>query len=335
MTFMIILFLGISLLLYVLLGGADFGAGILESFTGQKGTDVISKAIAPVWEANHVWLIIVVVILFMGFPEVYSSLMLTLHIPVMILLIGIIVRGASFTFRYYDIRQEKTHRIYTRFFKVSSIITPFFLGVTLGAVILGRITLNMELGFYQVFIYPWLNLFSASIGFFVVILFSFLAALFLLGEAKKEDDIKDYQKFSWLLMGGLMAAGLLVFVTAEIDGFHLFYRFIDSPFSLGSIILATLLIPLLRKYIKKHNVLRLRLVAGVQTFLILLGWFAIQYPVLVNLQGQTDLTVYNSQAPENTQFQLMIALIIGLLLVIPALLFLFKVFKFGNTEPDY
>jgi cytochrome d ubiquinol oxidase subunit II len=321
--------------LYTLLAGADFGAGILETFSSQKNTDTISKAIAPVWEANHIWLIIVVVILFMGFPEVYSSLMLSLHIPVMILLIGIIVRGASFTFRYYDIKQEKSHRIYSRFFKLSSIITPFFLGVTLGAVILGRITLNMELGFYRVFIDPWFNLFSASIGIFMVILFSFLASLFLLGEAKKAEDIKEYQKFSRILMGGLVVSGLLVFGAAEWDGFHLFSRFIESPLSIASIVLATLLIPILRKVIQNQRVTWIRLIAGFQTFLILLGWFAIQYPVLVKLQDQPDLTVYNTRAPESTQFQLIIALIIGLLLVIPALAFLFKVFKFGKSEPDY
>src|SRR5512135_2983436 len=99
MTNFIIIVLGIAVLLYVILGGADFGAGIVEIFTGKKGIKTISGAIAPVWEANHIWLILAVVILFNGFPHVYASLTTYLHIPLLIILIGIILRGTAFTFR--------------------------------------------------------------------------------------------------------------------------------------------------------------------------------------------------------------------------------------------
>ena len=335
MTLVILFFLGVSLFFYVLLGGADFGAGIIELFTGKKGIDVISKAIAPVWEANHVWLIVVIVILFMGFPSVYTTLTLTLHIPLVILLIGIIFRGASFTFRYYDIKQEKIHNVYSAFFKISSVFTPLFLGITLGAVILGRITLDVSEGFYRVFIYPWFNLFSLAMGIFTVVLFTFLSALYLLGEAKKEEDINTFKRYSRILAVSMVACGLFVFLAGEIDQFHLFNRFINSPLSIASIVLATLLLPLLWMSIQKHKALWIRLIAGAQTFFVLLGWFAIQYPVLINLSDQPDITVELAKAPESTLLQLMIALIIGLLLVIPALLYLFKVFKFGKPEPDY
>src|SRR5690606_16335321 len=221
MTFIIIVFLGTALLFYTLLGGADYGAGILELFTGKRGVDLISKAIAPVWEANHVWLIIVVVILFMAFPPVYTTVTTVLHIPLLILLIGIIFRGASFTFRYYDIQEEKIQNIYTAFFKISSLFTPFFLGVSLGAVILGRITLDMSQGFYRVFMHPWLNVFCFSLGLFVVILFAFLAALYLLGEAKERDDIALFQKYSKYLLVALVVSGGAVFLAGELDSFHL------------------------------------------------------------------------------------------------------------------
>src|SRR5215208_5198997 len=94
MLTIIIIILGVSFILYALLGGADFGAGIIETFAGRKGERTISKAIAPVWEANHVWLILAVVILFTAFPTVYASLSLVLHIPLMIVRISII--------RYYS-----------------------------------------------------------------------------------------------------------------------------------------------------------------------------------------------------------------------------------------
>ena len=152
MLTIIILILGISFILYTLLGGADFGAGIIETFAGKKEEKTISKAIAPVWEANHVWLILAVVILFTAFPAVYSSLSLVLHIPLMLVLIGIIIRGSAFTFRHYDVYQDKTHRYYGLLFKASSFVTPFFLGVTLGAMILGRISFDVTAGFYTIFI---------------------------------------------------------------------------------------------------------------------------------------------------------------------------------------
>lgn len=332
MTFLIIIFLGTALLFYTLLGGADFGAGILELFTGKKGVDMISKAIAPVWEVNHVWLIIVVVILFMAFPPVYAAVTTVLHIPLLILLVGIIFRGASFTFRYYDIREEKIHNIYSTFFKISSLFTPFFLGVSLGAVILGRITLDMSQGFYRVFMHPWLNLFCFSMGLFVVVLFTFLASLYLLSEADKPGDIALFKKYSRFLMTALVISGGLVFLSGEINGFHLFREFIGSPLSIASVVLATILLPALWAAINRHSILWIRLVAGAQTFFVLLGWFAIQYPALVNISDGPDITVASAKAPDVTLWQLVIALIVGLLFVIPALLYLLKVFKFTGSR---
>src|SRR5690349_2087673 len=151
MLILIIIILGVSFILYTLLGGADFGAGIIETFAGQKGERTVSRAMAPVWEANHVWLILAVVILFTGFPAVYASISLVLHIPLMLVLIGIIFRGCAFTFRHYDIATDTAHKYYSVFFKLSSFVTPFFLGVTLAAMILGRITFDTDAGFYEKF----------------------------------------------------------------------------------------------------------------------------------------------------------------------------------------
>src|SRR5215213_5330555 len=116
MLTIIIIILGVSFILYALLGGADFGAGIVETFAGRKGEKTISKAIAPVWEENHVWLILAIVILFTGFPQVYATISTALHIPLMIVLIGIVLRGSSFTFRHYYVTHDATHKYYTFFF---------------------------------------------------------------------------------------------------------------------------------------------------------------------------------------------------------------------------
>ena len=162
--YLAVVFVGISLLLYVLLGGADFGAGIIEIVTGKKGINTISKAIAPVWEANHIWLIVIIVVLFNAFPAVYSTVTSYLHIPLMLILLGIIFRGTAFTFRYYDPFQDKSHRVYTFVFKLFSVLTPFFLGLALGAVILGRMTLSPDATFYELYVAPWLNFFSLTLG---------------------------------------------------------------------------------------------------------------------------------------------------------------------------
>ncbi|HEV7621718.1 MAG TPA: cytochrome d ubiquinol oxidase subunit II, partial [Flavisolibacter sp.] len=174
MLTVLIFILGISFILYTLLGGADFGAGVVETFTGKREERTISNAIAPVWEANHVWLILAVVILFTGFPLVYSSLSLVLHIPLTIALLGIIARGCSFTFRHYDITQEKPHKYYTVLFKISSFITPGFLGIILGAMIRGSITLSTTTGFYEKFIMPWLNPFCFVMGLFSIFIFAYI-----------------------------------------------------------------------------------------------------------------------------------------------------------------
>src|SRR5438046_6175034 len=127
MLILIVIILGASFILYALLGGADFGAGIVESFAGKREEITISRAIAPVWEANHVWLILAVVILFTGFPLVYASLSWVLHIPLMMVLLGIIMRGTAFTFRHYDVHQRRSHKYYTILFHVSRFITSIFL----------------------------------------------------------------------------------------------------------------------------------------------------------------------------------------------------------------
>jgi len=332
MTEIIIFILGVAILLYVLLGGADFGAGIIELFTGKKGIDVISKAIAPVWEANHIWLILAIVILFNGFPTVYTELSIYLHIPIFIVLMGIVFRGSAFTFRYYDISTDKTHLYYTRFFRISSIFAPFFLGVILGAIILGRIPENSNGSFYQIFIYPWLNLFTFTTGAFLTLLFGWLASVYLIGETKDDDSYRNFANTSRVFFILLIIMGGIVFVIAELYGLHLLKGFLKSPIAIGCVILATIIIPLLWINIRQRNTFRLRLFAGIQTACIISGWFAVQFPVMVYVEGGQNLTIWNTQAPEKTMAMLLYALLVGILLILPAFAYLFKVFKFNNEE---
>jgi cytochrome d ubiquinol oxidase subunit II len=329
MLTVIIIILGAAFVLYTILGGADFGAGIIETLAGEKGERTISKALAPVWEANHVWLILAVVILFTGFPAVYSSLSLVLHIPLMMVLLGIIFRGTAFTFRHYDVMHDNSHRYYTFLFKLSSFITPFFLGVTLGAMILGRITFDRSVGFYQMFISPWLNIFCFMMGVFTVSLFGYISAVFLVGETKNDREQRRYAMFSKQLMIFTILIGLLVFLAAEVQGHSLLSEFLQSPISIITFLTATLLCLVIWFFLdrKINKTLYLRVAIGMQVTSIIIGWFFIQYPVLINVKGGEHYTFYNTQAPQATMQQLLIALAVGLVLIIPAFIYLFKVFK--------
>ncbi len=333
MLTLIIIILGGCFLLYTLLGGADFGAGIVETFAGKREEVTISKAIAPVWEANHVWLILAVVILFTGFPQVYSSLSLVLHIPLMLVLLGIICRGSAFTFRHYDVVTDHSHKYYTSLFRISSFITPVFLGMILGAMMLGRITFDTTKSFYEVFMSPWLNIFCISMGIFSACLFAYISAVFLVGETRIDKERKMYVRFSKRAMILSMLCGLLVFVTAEAEGHDLFREFVHSITSVAMLLLATILCPVIWYFLnkKKNKTVFLRIGVGIQVTFILLGWFYIQFPVLIKLHSGADLTFLNTQAPAATLQQLLIALVVGLVLVIPGFIYLFKVFKIRSN----
>ena len=333
MLTLIIIILGISFILYTLLGGADFGAGIVEIFAGKREEATISKAIAPVWEANHVWLILAVVILFTAFPLVYASLSWVLHIPLMMVLLGIIMRGTAFTFRHYDVHQGRSHRYYNFLFHLSSFITPVFLGMILGSMILGRISFDPTRGFYQMFIAPWLNWFCLIMGAFTACLFSYLASVFLVGETIVERERLRYVTFAKRSMIVTMILGLLVFIVAEAAGHHLMRTFLHSTPSIIMLITAFLFCPIIWHFPnkEKNKTAYLRIGAGIQVTAILLGWFYIQFPVIVEVKDAGELTFYNTQAPAATLEQLFIALIVGLVLVVPGFVFLFKVFKIRSA----
>jgi len=334
MTDIIIVVLGIAVLLYVLLGGADFGAGIVEIFTGKRGIDTISKAIAPVWEANHIWLILAIVILFNGFPHVFATFTTYLHIPLLIILVGIILRGTAFTFRYYDAVKDDTQYYYTRLFRISSLLTPFFFGVILGAIILGKIPASVHGTFYEIFISPWLNLFTFTTGIFLTLLFAWLASVFLIGEAHDEENYYTFVRTARFFFIILIVSGLSVFFVAEFHELHFFKKFIHSSVAIVCVVVATLMIPLIWRNIKLRNNVYTRLWTGIQTACIVTGWFAVQFPVMIFISGGSHLTIANSQAPQRTMSLLVYALVVGIFLIFPAFAYLFKVFKFDNGQEE-
>jgi cytochrome d ubiquinol oxidase subunit II len=325
MTTLILLFLGISILFYCLFAGADFGAGIVEMFSPRKNRKdiehVTTKAIGPVWEANHVWLILAIVILFNGFPRVYHRISIVFHIPMTLILIGIVLRGCAFTFRHYDAIRDGSERIYARVFRYSSLMTTFFLGVLAAGAIRDSISRRgaLDSDFLSLYIYSWFNWFGLSLGVFTCCLFSFLASIYLIGETTEPWLQKFFTQRAKTANMLMVLVGGFVFLGAQVSGVSLFTRFIHDPFTLICLLVATaLLIPL---WFSFTGVLFLRVCAAAQVALVLLGWFRLQ-----SLEGIS--WIYEAAAPESTQRALLIALLVGSAIIFPALFYLFRVFKF-------
>jgi cytochrome d ubiquinol oxidase subunit II len=245
----------------------------------------------------------------------------------MIVLIGIVLRGSSFIFRFYDTDDESFHKYFSVLFKISSFITPVFLGVIFGAMLLGKIDMQNQGSYYDRFIVPWFNIFCFSVGAFIAVLFAYVASVFLVGETKNLPEQKDYIRLSKIFLALTFAVGIIVVTSAESESHHLFHGFFQSPLSVTAFAIVVVLIPVILYFLNHPNIFFLRAAIGAQVALIILGWFAIHFPVLVYEKHGNNLTFFNNNTPDSTLYQLLIALVVGLALIVPAFLFLFKVFK--------
>ncbi|GGD05422.1 cytochrome d ubiquinol oxidase subunit II [Hyunsoonleella pacifica] len=331
MIYVVLSFLMISLLLYVLLAGADFGAGIIELFSSRKGRDTTKKTIyrviGPVWEANHIWIIIIVVILWVGFPEFYNVITVYLHIPLTLVLLGITLRGVSFVFRHYDAFKDKSQILYDWMFRLSSLITPIFLGMTFGSMISGEIILNPDETdtFYSIFIGPWLNWFSIFVGLFFASLCTFLASVLLIGESNKNEH-QRYVLKARIANITVIVMGFLVLAFGYFNNLKFITNFIKSPYAIVLVGLSALLIFPLTHSIKKATRIKSRFLAGVQVVLILLAAIITHYPNLLITSDGTVNLVETASTPKVIQV-LGISLIVGGAVILPGLFHLMKSFK--------
>ena len=335
MEYVVIAFLYLAILLYVLLGGADFGAGIIELFTSQRDIRRTRKtlyhAIGPIWEANHMWLIIVIVILFVGFPFIYSDLSVYLHIPLLIMLLGIIARGTAFVFRHYDAVKDEMQELYNKVFVWSSFITPFFLGIIAGSTISGHINREAQT-FLDAYILSWLNWFSVGVGLFTVALCGFLASVYLIGEADNENDRQRFiQKAKRTNIIAVMA-GVLVFAAAIADEVPLFNWVFGEPVGLIAVIAATLSLIVMWKWIDTKILLIPRVLVGFQVTMILLAISYEHFPNFVILKGGENLSLNEHMAPLKTMWALGWALLLGSVFILPALFYLYYSFQKKEDE---
>jgi len=319
-----------SLIVYALVGGADYGGGMWDLLASgpraKRQRHAIVEAIAPIWEANHVWLILVIVLLFSGFPRAFSAIMIALHIPITAMLIGIVLRGSAFVFRKYDSTADAVQRRWSTIFGIASFFTPFFQGLTLGALTTGDIQVvedHVTTGFFA----GWLTPFALACGLFALALFAFLAATYMTVDIQGQPDLQnDFRLRAIWAETALIPLAIIVFITSKY-GAALMYRGLTNwwaPLLLGWTALSALTAAL-ALWSRRFYLARIAAVAQV-TF-ILLGWGLAQFPHLVT----PDVTLQNAAAPESTLKLLLLALGAGAVVLLPSLIYLFQIFK-GQEE---
>ncbi|WP_205525940.1 cytochrome d ubiquinol oxidase subunit II [Pyxidicoccus trucidator] len=317
-----------TFVLYALFGGADFGGGVWDLLASgprkKEQRALIAHALGPVWEVNHIWLIVGVVLLFAGFPRAFAVLSVALHVPLTLLLLGIVFRGAAFTFRTYDMRGDAVQRQWGLVFSVASVIAPLLLGMCVAAVVSGSIRVEGRVvvsGFFA----SWLTPFAWVVGALALCLFAFLAAVYLTHEAPTPELREDFRLRALGSGVAVFVAALAVLLFARQGAPRVWQGLLHSPFALalhaGTALASVTAFALL--WTRRFR--WARVAAATQAGLIVLGWAASQHPYLV----VPDVTLSSAAAGPTAQRMLLVALGVGALTVLPSLALLFRVFRPG------
>ena len=323
----------VALTFYVLFAGADFGGGVWDFLASgprkKEQRDVISHALAPIWEANHVWLILVIVLLFTCFPAAFSTIAIALHIPLSLMLVGIVLRGSAFIFRSYGSDHDAAQQWWGRVFAIASIVTPVLLGVCVGAIATGGLGMTSFSGsFTEHFVWPWLTWFGFAVGLMALALISFLAAVYLTVETEGTPLQNDFRARA---LGSAAAVFVIAFGVlalswnaAPMVREGLMAGSLALPIHIVTGIAAVTAIAALWR--RRYRLARA--VAAAQVTFILWGWAAAQYPYLL----PPSLTIEAAAAPSRTLVLVLVALAAGACVLFPSLYYLFRIFKMQRSS---
>lgn len=317
----------LALIAYAVLAGADFGGGIWDAFARgprrDAQRDAIAHAMGPVWEANHVWLIFVVVLLFTCFPTAYAALSEGLFLPFHLVLLGIILRGAAFVFRAYS--PTAGARRWGAVFGAASVITPVLLGMCLGAVSAGGLRV---IGGRVVVegIAPWLRPLPLATGGFALAVCAYLAAVYLANET--DGALRDDFRRRALAAGtAVVAMSALMLPLLYVEAPHLWHGLLGIR--AAPVLAAGVAAALLSGWSLWRRRPRLaRAATIVQTACLIAGWGIAQHPYLI----YPDVTVHAAAAPESTLQFVLWSTPFGMALLLPSLWWLFRVFKSSPTN---
>jgi cytochrome bd ubiquinol oxidase subunit II len=315
----ILLFVAVTA--YAVFGGADFGAGFWDLFAGgaergERPRDLIDRSIGPVWEANHVWLIFCFVILWTGFPEAYASITLTLFVPLSLAAFGIILRGSSFAFRKM-VLTTRDRRNFGAAFAISSVIVPYCMGTVAGGIASGRVPPGGQAGDPWD---SWINPTSILGGVLAVVVTAYLAAVYLVWDARRLADETMVEYFRRRAVGAAVVAGVVALIGLFVlrdDARYVFDGLTSRalPFVLLSAVCGSLsLILLMRNAEHGARVLAMGAVASVIS-----GWGVAQWPYIL----PETLKVSQAAAPTATLQTLLVATIGAVLIVLPGFITLY------------
>ena len=319
----------LALALYAVTGGADFGGGVWDLFArgprAEKQRAAVEHAIGPIWEANHVWLILAVVLLFVCFPRAYAVIGMALHIPLSLLLVGIVLRGSAFAFRAYGDISPAGLRAWGRVFATASLVTPVMLGVVIGALSSGRIRVPPTgAGFWADYVAPWLAPFPLAVGVLTLALFSFLAAVYLMAETKHDAALcGDFRRRALASAAVVAVLGAFVLFGLAPKGAPLLAERLGPA---GSRLLFWLVIAAFAGtvlLVARRRPVAARVFAALVVFEMVLDWGVAQFPDIVMPQ----VNLFDAAAPPQVLRLVLVALVAGGAVLLPALVYLFRVFK--------
>ena len=332
--------LGLSILLFALAGGADFGAGLWSLLArkgerGQEQQQLIERSIGPIWEANELWVVVSTVILWSAFTPAFAAYGISLYIPFVLAIAGILLRGAFLAFRIEA--QEEAPGAYKWFgeiFGSMSIVTPFFLGTAAGAIASGRLRLNEnELpvdGYFQ----PWLGPFPLIVGVLGVATCAYLSAIYLTIEASGNEPLQEDFRLRGIVAGAVLGAlGVAAIFITRADAPHMWEALAPGrPASILMLVAAALLVASLGLLFLRRYWLA-RAAAVVQVTAVFCAWALAQYPYLL----VPDITIQDAASPRPVLVAMCILIIAYVVVLGPALWFLFRLFKSRPTgqEKEY
>lgn len=321
-------FVLVGLVLYVVLGGADFGAAIwdLGFGGGERGArlrELAHASMAPVWEVNHVWLIFVLTVTWTSYPAALGSIGSTLGIPLSLALVGLLIRGAAYALRSGTAGDVELRRV-ERASALASVLTPFALGAAVGAIATGRVPYGNAKGDPW---NSWLNPTSIVLGVLSVVLSMYMAAVFLSADAQRrgEDDLVDPLRqrtlLTAMLAGGVGALGLVVLRS---DARELFDRLLTGP-GLPAVVVSALAGVATVALVAGRRLELARLTSGLAVAAVVAGWALAQQPRLL-----PGLTIEQASAPRSTQVAVIVAIIAGAVVLGPSLALLFRLVLGGR-----
>jgi cytochrome d ubiquinol oxidase subunit II len=317
---------------YALFGGADFGGGFWDLVAGgaeqgQRPRDVIQRSLTPVWEANHVWLIFVLVVLWSAFPPAFSAIFTTLYVPIALAALGIVLRGAGFAFRK-SVVGLRERRAMGATFAISSLVTPFFMGTVIGAIAAGNVPAEGNGDAFS----SWLQPLPLLVGAMFVASGAYLAAVFLVGDARRADDQEIERYFERRALGAAVVAG--TFAAAGLLALHGEARYVFDRLTsqgLPLVVLSLLCGAALLAVLLRGGRRPLRPLAAGAVVAVIWGWGVAQFPYLL----PTSLRIDQAAAPDPTMTTLFVVFAAAVVLVLPSLALLYTLTQRDLLEGEH